>query len=171
VRGILRAPGYTENAYAERTCSVPAHIRHSTLRPVGPGRRPRPAPPEAWIAIPVPALISPETFAAAQARVERNPQMTRWHNTAHEYLLRDLVRGGQCQLACTGRTVPPDYPYYSCRSRSNVWRAAWGDRCKARVAPARTLDALVGQELCRILTAPALISHKLARARDGAWLL
>ncbi len=170
VRGILRSPVYTGTAYAERTRPVPARIRQSALRPVGPGRNHRPAPPEEWIASPVPAIISPETFAAAQARLERNTQMARRHNTAHEYLLRGLVSCGQCQLACTGRTVPPDYPYYSCRGRTDALRAARGDRCTARLAPARALDALVWQDLCRILTEPALITHELARAHGGAWL-
>jgi hypothetical protein len=42
-----------------------------------------------------------------------------------------------------GAHGPPDYPDYSCRSRRDVLRAARGDRCTARLAPARTLDALV----------------------------
>ena len=71
VRGILRSPVYTGTAYSERTRPVPARIRRSALRPVGPGYSHRPAPPEEWIAIPVPAIISPETFAAAQARLSR----------------------------------------------------------------------------------------------------
>jgi hypothetical protein len=32
------------------------------------------------------------------------------------------------------------------------------------------LDALVWQDLCRVLSAPALITHALARAQMGAWL-
>jgi site-specific DNA recombinase len=111
VRGILRSPVYTGTAYSERTRPVPARIRQSALRPVGPGHSHRSAPPDEWIAIPVPAIVSQETFAAAQARLARNRQMARRNNTAHEYLLRGLVSCGQCQLACMGRTVPPGYPY------------------------------------------------------------
>jgi site-specific DNA recombinase len=110
VRGILRSLVYTGTAYSERTRPVPARIRQSALRPVGPGRSHRPAPPEEWIAIPVPAIISPETFAAAQARLDRNTQRARRHNTAHADVRRGLVSCGPCQRACTGRTVPPDDP-------------------------------------------------------------
>jgi hypothetical protein len=46
---------------------VPARIRQFALRPVGAGYSHRPAPPDAWIAIPVPAIISQKIFAAAQA--------------------------------------------------------------------------------------------------------
>jgi site-specific DNA recombinase len=69
-----------------------------------------------------------------------------------------------------GRTVSPGYPYYVCRGRTDALRAARGDRCTARFAPARTLDVLVWQDLCRILTEPALITHELARAHGGEWL-
>ena len=170
VRGILRSPVYTGTAYSERTRPVPARIRRSALRPVGPGYSHRPAPPEEWIAIPVPAIVSPETFAAAQARLSRNTQMARRHNTTHDYLLRGLVSCGQCQLACMGRTLPPGYPSYICRGRTDALRAARGERCTARYTPARALDELVWQDLCRILTEPALITHELARAHGGEWL-
>jgi site-specific DNA recombinase len=169
VRGILRSPVYTGTAYSERTRPVPARIRRSALRPVGPGYSHRPAPPEEWIAIPVPAIISPETFAAAQARLARNTQMARRHNTTHDYLLRGLVSCGQCQLACLGRTLPPGYHYYLCRGRTDALRRAQGARCTARYIPAQVLDALVWQDLCRILREPALITHELARAHGGAW--
>jgi site-specific DNA recombinase len=170
VRGILRSPVYAGTAYSERTRPVPARLRQSALRPVGPGHSHRPAPPEEWMAIPVPAIISEETFAAAQAHLSRNTHMARRHNTTHEYLLRGLVSCGQCQLACTGRTLPPGYHYYLCRGRTDALRAAQGERCTARFTPARALDELVWQDLCRILREPALITHALARAHGGAWL-
>jgi site-specific DNA recombinase len=170
VRGILRSPAYTGTALWGRTRLAPAHRRKSALRPVGPGASQRPAPPEAWIAIAVPAIVSQDTFEAAQTRLERNTQMARRNNTAHEYLLRGLVSCGQCQLSCTGRTLRPGYHYYLCRGRTDALRAAQGARCTARYAPARALDALVWQDLCRVLTEPALIVHELERAQLGAWL-
>ena len=170
VRGILRSPVYTGTAYSARTRPVPARMRQSAWRPVGPGHSHRSAPPDEWIAIPVPAIVSQETFAAAQARLARNRQLARRNNTAHEYVLRGLVSCGQCQLSCMGRTVPPGYPSYVCRGRTDALRAARGDRCPARFAPARALDEWVWQDLCRILTEPALITHELARAHGGEWL-
>jgi site-specific DNA recombinase len=112
----------------------------------------------------VPPIISQETFEAAQARLDRNTQMARRNNTAHEYLLRGLVSCGQCQLACTGRTLRLGYHYSLCRGRTDALRAAQGERCTARYAPAQALDELVWQDLCRVLTHPALIIHELARA-------
>lgn len=163
VRGILCSPVYTGTASSERP-------RQSALRPVGAGHSHRPAPPDEWIASPVPAIISQETFAAAQARLARNTPMARRNNTAHEYVLRGLVSCGQGQLSCMGRTLPTGYHDYICRGRTDALRAAQGARGPARFAPARALDELVWQDLCRILTEPALITHELARAHGGEWL-
>jgi site-specific DNA recombinase len=111
VRGILRHPVYTGIAHSGKSLPVPARTRHSALRPVGPGLSHRPTPPEDWLPISVPALISPATFEAAQARLAQNRQSARRNNTAHQYLLRGLVSCGQCELACTGRASRSGYSY------------------------------------------------------------
>jgi site-specific DNA recombinase len=170
IRGILRNPAYTGTAYSGRTRPAPARQRKSALQPVGPGQSLHPNPPEAWIAIAVPAIISQETFDTAQQRLEQNKHLARRHNTTHAYLLRGLVSCAQCQLACTGRLVHPGYPYYLCKGRTDALRAAQGERCTARYAPAEALDQLVWQDLCALLTDPTLITHELARAQAGEWL-
>jgi site-specific DNA recombinase len=164
VRGILRSPAYTGVAYSGRSRPVPARQRKSALQPVGSGQSQQPTPIEAWIAIPVPAIISQATFEAAQHRLEHNVQMARRNNTTHAYLLRGLVSCAQCRLTCAGRTLTPGYDYYVCQGRTDALRAARGDRCTARYAPAHALDELVWQDLCRVLREPALIIHELARA-------
>src|SRR5882724_6979213 len=65
VRGILRSPAYAGTAYWGRTRPAPARSRKSALQPVGPGESHQPAPPEEWLAIPVPAIVSQDTFEAA----------------------------------------------------------------------------------------------------------
>ena len=120
--------------------------------------------------MPVPAIISEETFEAAQYRLHRNVQMARRNNTTYTYLLRGLVSCGQCRLTCGGRTLHPGYHYYFCRGRTDALRLALGERCTARYAPAQILDALVWQDLCRVLSDPTLITHELERAQMGAWL-
>lgn len=137
VRGILRSAAYAGTAYWGRTRSAPARARKSALQPVGPGESHQPAPPDEWLAIPVPAIVSQDTFDAAQGRLDRNSQFARRNNTAHDDLLRGLVSCGQCLLTCTGRTLPPGYHYYLCRGRTDALRAAQGERCTARYAPAR----------------------------------
>ena len=83
IRGILRSPTYTGVAYSGRTRPAPARRRKSALQPVGPGQSQQPTTAEEWIAVPVPAIISQETFEAAQSRLDRNVQMARRNNTIY----------------------------------------------------------------------------------------
>jgi site-specific DNA recombinase len=170
VRGILRSPAYAGTAYSGRTRQTPSRRRKSALQPVGLGHSQQATPEEEWIAIPVPSFVSQETFDMAQQRLDQNKQMARRNNHAHDYLLRNLVSCGQCRLACTGRQISVGYSYYICHGRTDALGTAKAERCTARYVPAAALDLLVWQDLCRILTNPALVTHELARAQAGEWL-
>jgi site-specific DNA recombinase len=170
IRGILRSPTYIGQACSGRTQPGVAQRRKSALQKVGSGQSQRVAPTEEWLAIPVPAIVSQETFDLAQARLDQNKQTARRNNTAHEYLLRTLVSCGACKLACTGRCLHPGYDYYVCRGRTEALRAAKGERCIARYIPASALDDLVWRDLCQVLAEPSLITHELERAQMGEWL-
>jgi site-specific DNA recombinase len=169
VRGILRNPAYAGRALTNRTQVVPARRRKSALLPVGPGQSHAPRPEEEWIAVPVPPVISEETFAQVQAKLDAN-QRTALRNTRHEYLLRALVSCGACRLSCVVRQTGAGYRYYLCRGRTDPLRVAQGQRCTARYIPADQLDELVWADLCALLTDPAQLARALQRARGGAWL-
>ena len=169
VRGILHSPTYIGIAYSGRTRPVPARQRKSALLPVGRGQSIQPTPTEEWIEVLVPALLDQDIFDAAQSRLEKNQNMARRNNKSHNYLLRGLISCGQCHLASTGRSQGK-YHYYKCRGRTDVHRAAQGERCTARYVPSQALDELVWQDLCRIVAEPDLITHELERAQAGEWL-
>ncbi len=75
VGGILRNTSYRGVAYGNREQRVPARRRYPlsgrVARPAG-GVSAGPRPTDTWIAVPVPALVTPEVFAAAQERLGRN---------------------------------------------------------------------------------------------------
>ena len=169
VRGILRNPAYAGRAQTNRTRVTPARQRKSPLLPVGPGESHAPRPPEEWIEVPVPQIVSEETFAQVQAKLDTN-QQTAARNTRHEYLLRALVSCGACRLGCLARQNPAGYRYYLCRGHTGALRAAPGQRCTARYIPAGRLDELVWADLCALLTDPAQAGRALGRARSGTWL-
>jgi site-specific DNA recombinase len=169
VRGILRNPAYAGRALTNRTQPAPASRRRSALLPAGRGDSQAPRPEQDRIEVPVPQVVSAETFAQVQAKLDTNRQGAA-RNTRHEYLLRALVSCGACRLACTGRQLHPGYRYYLCRGRTDPLRAAEGRRCTARYIPAGQLDDLVWADLCALLTDPAHITRALARAGGGAWL-
>jgi site-specific DNA recombinase len=169
VRGILRNPAYTGRALTNRTRVVPGRRRKSALLPVGPGESHTPRPQEDWIAVPVPQIVSEETFARVQAKLDTN-QQTAARNTRHQHLLRALVSCGRCRLSCIVRRTQAGYRYYLCRGRTDALRAAQGKRCTARYTPAEQLDELVWADLCALLCDPAQVARALQRARGGAWL-
>jgi site-specific DNA recombinase len=170
VRGILTNPAYTGVAYANRTRPVAAQRRKSALLPVGPGESRVPRPQAEWIPIPVPAVVTQEVFDQVQSKLSLNQQMSPRNNKAHQYLLRGLVSCGHCRLSAMGRTIHSKYHYYICRGQTDALRAARGERCTSRYAPAGQLDELVWQDLCTVLTQPEIIAHALERAHGGHWL-
>jgi len=169
VRGILRNPAYAGRALTNRTQVAPARQRKSAMLPAGPGVSHAPRPEQDWIAVPVPAIVSEETFAQVQAKLDAN-QQTASRNTRHEYLLRALTSCGACRLTCGVRQTPAGYRYYQCRGRTDPLRVAQGQRCTARYIPAGQLDELVWADLCALVTDPAQVARALDRARGGAWL-
>src|SRR6266700_1299051 len=169
VRGILRNPAYAGRALTNRTRVTPARRRKSAMLPAGPGVSHAPRPPQDWIEVPVPPVVSAEIFAQVQAKLDANQQGAA-RNTRHEYLLRALVSCGACRLACTGRQHAAGYSYYLCRGRTDPLRVAQGQRCTARYIPAGQLDELVWADLCALLTDPAQVTRALARAQGGDWL-
>lgn len=170
VRWILKNPAYTGTAYANRSRPVPAKTRKSALLPVGPGQSSAPRPTEDWIPINVPAIISQTVFDQVQEKLSHNQQTSPRNNTINQYLLRGLISCGQCHLSAFGKTRNGTYHYYVCRGHTDSLRAAQGQRCIARYAPADQLDELVWQDLCLVLTQPEMIAFALERAHGGHWL-
>jgi site-specific DNA recombinase len=170
VRGILTNPAYTGTAYAHRSYPVPAKRRKSALQPIGRGESRALRPEEEWIAIAVPAVVTQEVFDCVQVKLSDNQQMSPRNNKVHDYLLRGLVSCGHCRLSAMGRTIGGEYAYYICRGRTDALRAAQGQRCTARYAPAAQLDELVWQDLYQVLTQPEIMAHALERAHGGHWL-
>ncbi len=171
VRNMLHNPAYMGTTYSGRVVSVPAETRHSALEPLGGGMSRRRTPPDEWIPIAIPAIVSAETFAAAQEQMAHNQRTAKRHNCSYEYLLRGLVSCGRCRLSATGRPVQGGrYVYYICRGRGDALRAVKEARCTARQVRADRLDAVVWADLCQLLQDPTVITHELSRAQAGEWL-
>jgi site-specific DNA recombinase len=84
--------------------------------------------------------------------------------------LRALVSCGVCGLACFGRCLPAGYRYYCCRGKLNALNSHRDAVCPSRFIPAEQVEALVWDDLCRLLTAPAALRSALERAHGGHWL-
>src|SRR5689334_10472496 len=172
LRGLLTNPTYTGQAYAGRWRARAPRIRRSATHPIGkPSDSSVPVPAAEWLPVAsVPALVSEEQFAQAQAKLARNRAFARRHNTAHAYLLRALVSCGLCRSGCLCRAIQPGYAYYVCRGKGDPLHSGRDEPCPARYAPASRLDDLVRRDLCELLTHPEHVARALARAHGGGWL-
>jgi site-specific DNA recombinase len=155
LRQILTNPTYTGQVYAGRIQSAPRRLR----------------PREEWIAVAaVPPIITGELFDRVQDKLAKNKAFARRNNTAHPYLLRALVSCGVCGLACFGRCLPAGYRYYCCRGKLSTLNSHREVVCPSRFIPADKVEALVWDDLCRMLTEPEAIRRALERAHGGHWL-
>jgi site-specific DNA recombinase len=170
LRCILTNPAYTGVVYAGRTHVRQIGRRRSPLAPVGKrssGTSPTPA--AEWIVVGhIPAIVTQEQFDQVQAKLEANKRLARRNNHAHHYLLRALVSCGRCHLACSGQTRRR-YSYYVCAGKWHVTHSYQAPRCPSRLIPMRSLDAVVWDDLCTVLTHPEVIREALERTQGGAW--
>jgi site-specific DNA recombinase len=165
IRKMLRNPAYIGKAGFGK--GAPSMRQRITRRLRLTGRLPvrdqarRERPREEWVEIPVPALISEETFAWAQAQLEQNTRFAR-RRTKRPTLLQGLLVCAQCGYAvCRRRGV------YRCWGREGHEHAN-GPVCTAPTTRQDHLDALVWREVIRLLEDPTLVDAELARRREAA---
>jgi site-specific DNA recombinase len=116
-----------------------------------------------WVLTAAPALITPELFDKAQLQLQRNREAAGrlYQPASGRYLLRTLVKCGECGLGLVGLRVPSqdrqsEYLYYECPGHRplNCGRTS---KCASRKVRADRLDELVWQALANLLGQPSLI--------------
>ncbi len=170
---ILRNPAYQGRACFGKTAVA---VRQRITRPVrlrgGISTRNSAnieRPQSEWIAIPVPALISEETFALAQEKLVYNkPHGPR--RTLEPSILQGIVHCRQCSYALhrsSSRTSARKIYYYRC-SGSDAYRHAGKAIYDQKPIRQDLLDQLVWDEILRLLEDPALIQNELNRRLEAA---
>ena len=169
VWAMLRNPAYHGQAAFGKTQSTGQ--RAKPTRPVRArgerhGRREtrRDVAPEQWTSIPVPALITEETFELAQARLQENKHYAK-RNSREPALLKGILVCRDCGYACwrtSARTTKRRIYYYRCIGSDN-YRFVGGRVCSNRPIRADELDALVWGEVEQLLCDPTLIRAEIER--------
>src|SRR3989442_11744180 len=124
----------------------------------------RDRPREEWIEIPVPALVSPPQYALAQTRLAENRRFAARH-TKIPSLLQGLLVCRSCGYAyyrTSTRTSRRKLFYYRCLG-SDDYRYPEGRRCMNRPVRQDALDALVWDEVIRLLEDPSLVRQAIDR--------
>jgi site-specific DNA recombinase len=168
--GMLRNPAYQGTACFQKTATTPReHVRVTRrLRqrsgvPVHPASL-RDRPREEWIEIPVPALVTATQYALAQARLAENRRFAARH-TKVPSLLQGLLVCRSCGYAyyrTSTQTSRRKLYYYRCLG-SDDYRYPEGRRCTNRPVRQDALDALVWDEVIRLLENPSLVRQEIDR--------
>lgn len=127
-------------------------------------------PRDEWIEIPVPALVTEESFARAQELLQENKIRSR-RRTITPSIVQGLVSCKKCGYAFSRTstiTSARKLHYYKCIG-SDRWRKLGGPVCdNGRFVRQELLDQIVWAEVIRLLEDPALIQHELDRRLAAA---
>ena len=172
VWAMLRNPAYQGKACFGKTeaCTrrrITRLLRQKNRFPSRSGahhERPR----SEWIEIAVPALVTEEAFAWAQERLEKNKQCSP-RRTKEPTLLQGLLVCQQCGYALyrtSTRTSRRKLNYYRCLG-ADGYRHLKGPLCSNRPVRQDLLDALVWNEIVRLLEDSTLVQAEIDRRREG----
>jgi site-specific DNA recombinase len=167
--GMLRNPAYAGRAAFAKTARTderPALNRTARLQGRSMSRHPqtRERPPEEWIEIPVPPIVTEETFAAAGRRLVDNRRFAA-RNTKEPSLLMGLLSCKDCGYAyyrTSTRTSTRKLYYYRCLG-SDDYRYEGGRVCTNQPVRADYLDDLVWAQVTALLADPSLVQGELDR--------
>ena len=177
VCGMLKNPAYIGQAVFGRARFVSAQPR---LRPIRdrpwPSRHANtrlPAARDAWIAVPVPALIEPALFQAAQVQLEENRRHKREGRRRPGWLLQGLVVCRRCGYAFYGKMArgrvgggrTAAYGYYRCLG-TDGHRFGGVAPCDNRSVRSDCLELAVWNEIRALLEDPQRLAAEYRRRLD-----
>ena len=172
--GMLRNPAYAGTAVFGKTMVVqeqPGLNRRARLE----GRTtPRASktvdrPREDWITIPVPAIVSTETFERAARRLADNKRFAS-RNSKIPSLLQGLAACSACGYGyyrTSTRTTSKKIYYYRCLG-SDDYRYQGGRVCGNKPVRADYLDTVVWDHITHLLADPALIRAEISKRLEQA---
>ena len=127
-------------------------------------------PREEWIEIPVPALVSEDSFARAQELLQENKIRSR-RRTIEPSIVQGLVSCQKCGYAfsrSSTQTSARKIHYYKCIG-SDSWRKLGGPVCdNSRMIRQDLLDQIVWAEVIKLLEDSTLIQQELDRRLAAA---
>jgi site-specific DNA recombinase len=174
VWGMLRNPAYAGTAVFGKTQVLqesPGLNRRARLegRSVPRASRTVGRPREEWIEIPVPAIVTAETFGRAAQRLEDNKRFAA-RNTRVPSLLQGLAACSACGYGyyrTSARTTSRKICYYRCLG-SDDYRYEGGRVCDSKPVRAGYLDDVVWDHITGLLADPALIRAEITKRLDAA---
>jgi site-specific DNA recombinase len=169
VWALLRNPAYRglacfgKTRVSARTRVMRPQRRRGVTTPSATAGHERPR--EEWIEIPVPALVTEESFARAQELLHQN-KVRSSRRTIAPSVVQGLVSCAKCGYAfsrTSTQTSARKIHYYKCIG-SDSWRKLGGPVCdNGRFIRQELLDQIVWAEVIRLLEDPTLLQQELDR--------
>jgi site-specific DNA recombinase len=182
IRGMLANPAYIGRAAFGRARFLPPRPR---LRPIRGHLKPSPRattrvpmPREEWIEIPVPSIVDPAVFEAAQAQIEENRRRKRERKRGQYWLLQGLTVCQRCGYAYYGKMAPRSRKYdpmnalryYRCTG-ADGYRFSGKAVCNNRPVRSDQLEQVVWDQVRALLEDPRRVAdeyrRRIAQVRDG----
>ena len=174
VWGMLRNPAYAGTAVFGKTQVLqesPGLNRRARLegRTTPRASRTIDRPREEWIEIPVPAIVTAETFQRAARRLEDNKRYAA-RNTRVPSLLQGLAACSACGYGyyrTSTRTTNKKIYYYRCLG-SDDYRYEGGRVCGNKPVRADYLDTVVWDHITGLIADPSLIRAEISKRLEAA---
>src|SRR6266567_3962897 len=174
VWGMLRNPAYAGTAVFGKTQVVaesPGLNRRARLegRTTPRASRTVDRPREEWTQIPVPAVVTPDTFDRTRQRLEDNKRYAA-RNTKVPSLLQGLAACSACGYGyyrTSATTTSRKIYYYRCLGSDN-YRYEGGRVCGNKPVRADYLDTVVWDHITHLLADPALIRAEISKRLEQA---
>jgi site-specific DNA recombinase len=151
---MLENPAYKGRALYNRHQSLPPTTGRKSTRVTL-------RPPEEWIEIPVPAVISEDLFDAAQRVARDHSYFSPRRSQPDQWLLRRLVVCGHCSVKsfCQDhwRGARHGLRYYVCNRRRSLEAGGPDRACPQPSTRAEALDSLVWEQVRQALLRPEIL--------------
>jgi site-specific DNA recombinase len=120
-------------------------------------------PPEEWITIPVPAIVTDELFERVQEQLTENGRVARQRVKGATYLLQGLIRCGQCGYVYGGHRSKRKskwYTYYRCNGDQRIGAKR---TCNNKGIATGLIEDAVWKDVCEFLENPDRIKSEFER--------
>ncbi len=170
IRLMLINETYIGKAYYNRTYRVkPKKPRNPLTYHKYENTTTKRRPQSEWIEIEVPPLIDEDTLRKAGEQLKKNTWWSLRNNTKHQYLLRRLVRCGECGYKMCG-VSEEKYAYYKCRKGRDLVETHRETKCTSRSVSQERLDKVVWEKVTSLLEKPEMIIDQYKRQKDVLFL-
>lgn len=122
-------------------------------------------PKDQWIPITLPselAILNKRTFELAQMQLRKNSELSP-RNVKHQYLLRGLVKCGNCRAPFYGSPCHGKL-FYRCGNRHRTFPLP--KECTVPMVKAGDLESVVWDKFCEAIKNPRLITEQVIKLKE-----